>query len=385
VALATVLGVLVAGATGAKPTGGLFLGIPIAAFCLKIFPARRWIPLALAGTLALVVLLAPWLIRNSLAGSNPVFPFAMTVFGSDHWDAEQVARFSRSVSFDGSWFDRLRLMFFADPTDPAGLRHRGLMHPQWLWFFPIAVFGVMLSLCSKLRAVGAPLAAFVLIQLILWLAFTHIQSRFLLPLVPALAAACAIGFATLPRTVMFIVVGALTIRGCATFTWYRAERGGQPNMFLLFGPSYFTGHHAAEELKTVKTPEERDAAIAQAPPAYFVRRNNIENILLVGDAAALYWTDPIYATTWDRNPLAAAFAMVSEADPFAVNEVLSKSGIEYVFVNEAELERLTRSGLMDPLLTPQRIAGWLSSAVEPVRVWPELRCYLVKLKARENP
>ena len=384
-AVGTVLGVLVAGAAGAKPTGGLFLGVPAAVMCLHLIPRRKWPALGFAGAISMGIVLAPWLIRNVMAGSNPIFPFALGMFGSNHWDVEQVERFTQSVSFGGSWSDRLRLMFLADPNDPAGVVHRGLMHPQWLWFFPIAVGGLAFAFRSKLREVGVPLTVFALIQLMLWLTVTHIQSRFLLPLLPPVAAGFAIGVASLPRAFLLAIVCGIAMRGIATWSWYRAERGGQPNMFLALGPSYFTGHHAAELLKSVKTPQERDEAIAQAPPSYFARREKIENVLLVGDAAALYWTDPVYATTWDRNPLASAFMETFEQDPFAVNEMLAARGIQFVFVNEAELDRLARSELIDPALTPQRISSWLSRGVEPVRVWPELRCYLVKLKVRPTP
>src|SRR5690606_36554314 len=108
-----------------------------------------------------------------------------------------------------------------------------------------------------------------------------------------------------------------------------------------------------------------------------------ETILLVGDATPFYLQRPlVYATTWDAHPLADAMRR-HPGDPDAWTRELHDAGVRWVLAAPGELARLAASGWTDPLLTPERVAGWCDTLGEPVRVWPDHAGALYRL--RSNP
>ncbi|RMH14745.1 MAG: hypothetical protein D6695_00350, partial [Planctomycetota bacterium] len=205
---AAVCGALVGVACGAKPTA-MFMVTPVAGLLLgAVIPRRAWVSALAAAAIAGLVALSPWLIRNTLHGGNPIFPFATDVLGSAHWTAEQVERYARAHHFDGTLFDRLRLAVWTNPhADPAARaveRFRGTTNPQWGLFFPAVVIAgaslVLVQLRGWMRKDRQPTIVAVLLggliaQLLAWMFLTHIQSRFLLPCLltgaPLVGIACA--------------------------------------------------------------------------------------------------------------------------------------------------------------------------------------------------
>jgi hypothetical protein len=336
-------------------------------------PRAAWAALAVAAGVGCIAL-APWLIRNALAGGNPVFPALSGIFGTAHWSAEQVSRFQRSHVFSGSWSDRLRLLVMADPSDPAGPRHRGLLHPQWGLFFPAVLvsLGVLLT-DARTRAVGAIAFTLIAVQLVIWLTATHIQSRFLTPLLVTGGLAVAVAVGSLVTRSRATVVGVSVIVGLQAI-WlagvFSAQHGGSPSAAVTESPSTFSGEAFRAPLDRA-SPAERIDFLREASAEAFCNLTipGGSGVLLIGDSAPFYFTAPTtYATTWDSSAITRA-----GDDPVAaITREAAAAGRPYILVNYAELARLERSGFLAPG-TPAGVAlkSALDAKLPVVRTWPE--------------
>ena len=369
-------GLLVGVACGCKPTALLFLGMPVAVLLLGRTEVRRWGALAAVGCAAGLAALAPWLIRNGVYAGNPVFPYLTGWFGTAHWTAEQAERFARATFYQGGFVDRIALLVLEDPQDPAGARHRGLFHPQWLVFFPLtaaALIGVLA--CARSRWLGLLLAAGLLTQLAAWLYASHLQSRFLIPLtIPStvllgVAGARFLGVAQarglwLGRGAAALLAGAALVHGGASVWAFAQQNGGRPNSLLIAGAGIRTG-------ALWDSWEQADAAGVGSPEVYANLALPPGRVLyLLGDATPLYYAPPVmYHTVWDRSPLAEA-ARAHPDEPSRWGEGLRRADVRYVLVNFAELARYRRSGYLDAALTPEVVERFLGACGRLVREWP---------------
>jgi hypothetical protein len=379
-----VLGLLCAAAIGSKPTAAIFVAAPLAVGALVVMPRRVWLKVAVPAAIITLLGLSPWLIRNAIHAGNPFFPFALQLLGPNHWNAEQVDRFNAATHFTGSTLDRLKLIFLPDPADPAGPRHRGLMHPQWLWLWLMTPLGLLAaSFAPSPRRPLLILAVILTFQLISWLFLTHIQARFLLPCMPILLAIFGAALAHAPARLTRVVIALLALRGLATYDWYSLQRGGQPNRLIEFGPAYFSGHAAQVELKSAQSPAQALDLLTKLPPAAAANLSRLDRVYLIGEATPLYWNRPISNSTWDPWPIFDALES-SGNDPWSVNDFLKRLNIRHVFINSFELERLTASRLIDPRLNLTQLRDWAASCTEPVVAWPQTGSYLLRLKERPS-
>ncbi|MCH9057601.1 MAG: hypothetical protein IIB55_03120 [Planctomycetes bacterium] len=374
-------GALVGVACGAKPTALLLFGVPAGLVLLGLSPRREWARLLLFGALAGLVSLSPWMIRNAVAVGNPVFPYLTTVFGTAHWSGEQVARYVAGHSFDGSIADRVGLMFFADQADPAGVRHRGLMHAQWGVFFPAVLIACVAAVAARrTRRWGVLLAIVLGVQLLVWLTTTHIQSRFLVPMLVPGAAVFGLVCASLldadrgaarsaRRIVGLCAIGVcLLVQAGMLVAIFRGQGGGKPNALLVAGPAWLSG-----EIHRTVGPGERFVQYDQLDPAVFI---NIESpagepILFIGESAPLYYRFGIvYSTTWDRSMLASVMREHGD-DPAAWTRALLERSppISYVLYDANMTRRFRRSGTADPVLDPGVIEAWLDGHARLIRSW----------------
>ncbi|MCA9288413.1 MAG: hypothetical protein KDA05_07505 [Phycisphaerales bacterium] len=399
-------GLLVGGACGFKATAMTFVAPGVGVALLAAARPREWVVMATAGAAAGVAMLAPWMIRNAMAGGNPVFPFASSLFGPAHWTAEQLERFAAGHAFDGSFLDRLRLLVLPDPdageTARDVARNRGMTNPQYALLFPAALTGTLVGFVRDRRATLL-LLAMLLLGTAAWLFTTHLQSRFLLPLVlPAcglvgIACSSVIGrrgaqgdagraiatmgapewaslIAAITRRVLALVL--ILFQGLALVSLFANERAGGPNEITLAGPSLFSGFGADD-------PRELPAAMVNAGLAPDAR------VYLLGDAAPFYLSkDLVWNTAWDASALgdairadAASQHAASTADgspdlptidrPARWTATLRSRGISFVLVNLAELRRYWSAGMYDPDVTPARVDAWFGSLGAPIAAWPE--------------
>lgn len=376
-------GLLVGAACGCKPTALLLIGPPVGIALLAMARPRDWALLIGAGAAAGMVMLAPWLIRNAAYGGNPVFPHLASVFGSAHWSPEQIERYTRGHSYDGTWGERLGLLVAAEPAapdDPPAMlsRHRGLMHPQWFVFFPLVAWAGAAALARPgLRRMTLVLVAGLAAQLGAWLVATHLQSRFLLPLAIPGSALVALWFGAwssrpqgekgpMPgvRVAWGIALAAVLNQAGASLGRFASERKGEPNALLVPGPGLLSGSlfesAPAAARAGIETPE---AMLNLLPPA--------GGVYLLGDATPLYFAVPaLYHTTWDRSPLGEAIRSAPD-DPAAWTAALRSAGVRLVLVSFAELDRLHRSGWYDPAVTPEAVREWLRAEGRVVHSWPQ--------------
>jgi hypothetical protein len=129
-----------------------------------------------------LVIFAPWLIRNWVWTGNPVFPERMEWFGRGHFSEVQQERWRRAHS------PREDQKSVVGRARAAGREIGG----DWRYgfvFFPLVI--ASLAMLRDRRA--AFLAAMLVVQLIVWMAFTHLQGRFYVLAIPV--GAVAIGLA----------------------------------------------------------------------------------------------------------------------------------------------------------------------------------------------
>lgn len=370
-------GWLVGVACGVKPTA-LFFAAPPVGLVLLVAEGRETRKAAVIAVVWAViggaVALAPWMLRNVVACGNPVFPYLHTVFGESHWTAEQFARFASAHHFDGSWMDRVRLLVLADPHDPAGLRHRGLMHSQWS-VFPFAVLGAV-AVCVAAgwrRGVVWALVGGLVLQIAAWLALTHLQSRFLLPLVVPGCVLIGLAAGWLARgawargswarariaTAAVLLVGLY--QSVRTLDHFWSERDGRPNVGLTVGPQGLVQREVRGEAA--------DGSVVEG----FARG---EVVYLFGDSTPFYVPGPVlYHTTWDT--LRPKDASGSSADGSVAGSVdvldalerdLRRRGVTGIMVNPMEITRLSGTGWYDPAVTPATARAWAERSLRTVRV-----------------
>ncbi|MBX3405348.1 MAG: hypothetical protein KF869_01185 [Phycisphaeraceae bacterium] len=388
------IGLLIGTAASCKPTALILLGPCAGLLMLAALPRRTWPAAVLAGAAAGLLVLAPWLVRNALAGGNPVFPFAAGTLGAAHWTAEQADRYARAHSFDGTILDRFALLFSP----------RGFLHPHWGATPFLAAGAAFAALARGSRVMPLLLAAGIAAGIIAWMFATHVQSRFLYPLLPPMVALLGYGVAAAkqpstlhaPRAeggplplLVLVLACAPAVIGAANFT---AQREGRPNALLLGGVGALTGLARVQALLDLPADAERASVLRQtagpdevintliapgllgpatrdaaglAPPA--PTGAAAPRVLLIGDATPLYClaadgtpgAGVVYHTTWDRSPLGDAFRAGGN-EPAAWTAALRARGFDFVLINVAELSRLIdRDRNHDPDVTMPRIAHWL--------------------------
>jgi hypothetical protein len=378
-------------AASVKPTALLLAGPGVGLVLFLTTPPRRWLPALAAGCLVGLVCLSPWLTRNSWASGNPIFPFAAGLFpnaegGTGHWSATQVATYAKGHAFSGTLGERLSLSLLPDHTDPAGSRHRGLMHPQWWALFPCAFAACLGLLASaRMRATGVLSFTLLLLGLIAWLGLTHVQSRFLVPLVVFAAlpigAACAALHhrgAAGSRIAAAFACSVVLAQAAGSVWIFMRQHGGRPNELILAGPSLRSGE--AFRLALSQAPREEAAAfMREAAPEMFC---NLflpaeATLSIVGGATPLYFTRNVrYNTTWDRWPIAE---VLDSWKAGALHDAARTLASRYVLIDLGEINRLHASGWAPEGVDPATVSEWMQQRTELIQPWPRAGIFLVRL------
>lgn len=389
------VGFLLAIAASVKPTIALVGAPAVAALILFDRRPREWFPIAAVAAITALAACAPWLTRNFMHGGNPVFPFATGLFGSAHWSADQVARYSLAHGFSGSWLDRILLIALPDAADPAGIRHRGMLHPQWgiFWVF-LTPAAIALCFSRALRPVVLPMSLALIAQVVAWLSFTHIQSRFLIPaVIPAgviialagerLAAWCCSRFNITddsPRLVNSITQGPSILQFAVAALIFFSQHRGQPNHFLPRGVPGITGESERAKFEAL-TANAKNQFLNQIPVVHLWQLAPLERgtMYMFGESAVLYYHSPIlYHSPWDESPLGKLVRM-HPGDPAAWARGLRELGVVYFLVNAAEHNRLITINWYDPDASEAN-ARLLANYCEPIIDFPEQATILFRLK-----
>lgn len=378
-------GLLIGAACGAKPTALLFAGVPTGLVLLGLMPVRSWWRAALPGAVAGLVMLLPWMVRNWMACGNPVFPFALTNhLGSAHWTMDQVANFLRHHVSQEPMLDRVKLLVLPDANDPmAGMGRpvfRGLSHPQWGALFAIGLASIthtLFWLRGRGRLVAALLSAGVLVQIVLWLTTTHVQSRFVMPMLVPCVALIALSWDTpgeeegragglrrVSRTIMNVgVVVAVVAQGGFLYWTMRQQLGGTPTALMPLTPADFTSDawHRETDPSTKERLVESSAArgiAALVPPG--------ERVLLLGEGAPFYYpSDATYNVVWD-------------AWPFADGR-LTDGKARFVLVDMGSIARYERSGYLPKGVSGRAVQEWMVRETRGIRQWEDEGKVLVEV------
>ena len=368
------VGALVGVACCVKPTALLFVGIPAGVLLLRFQSWRWWSNIVVVGSVAGVLAMSPWLVRNAVMTGNPVFPLATEVFGTGHWTHDQAARFSMAHTFDGSLSDRLRLAVWTDPAAEENAnpveRWRGMSNLQWFLAFPVGLLGGLLMRSGiRARRISAGLLLSLAGQLAAWLFATHLQSRFLIPCLLTLAPLAGLGLGRLGARwgLMLGVVVCLAQAG-ASWSIFSGERGGEPNALLVGGPMLLLGDPYSREVGEV------------SPVAYInheLPRGAV--VVLLGGATPLYFERPVrYTTVWDR---LSVIGSIPDGDHKALPAWRDAA---YVLIDHGELSRQRASGYLDPMMSHTFISR-LTTGLVPIHPWPRLGQFLFRVPKEKNP
>lgn len=397
---AIIAGWIVGVACGCKPTALFMTGPLVGLVLLGGVSCRRWWIAGIGGSVVGALALAPWLWRNWAASGNPVFPFGAKWFGMGHWTAEQVERYARNHAAPPGMGlgDRIGRLFSVE---------FGMMHPQWGMLLAATIAGAVFAFAwQPVRRMAGLLVGGLAVQLACWVLLTHMQSRFLLPVITPSVLLIALGaggfVAWLSRSgeartrtfrVCAMVVLALVPLDHArrSIGAFLVQNGGYPNIALVRGVGGLTGLAIDEDLSRLDEAEREAILLAIGPLEYInlalrPQERPDSGVYLLGDSAPLYLlsatgrpalpggatSDGVYNTTWDT-PLLAQLIRSAPGEPAAWSRGLRSRGIRYVLVNFSELHRLIeQSGYYDPAVTMADVVRWVmspDSRLKPVRAW----------------
>jgi hypothetical protein len=374
------IGILLGLAVGCKLTAGIAFAVPVAGVLLL---RGQWKGVGMAAGVALLLYL-PWAVRAAVeSGGNPIFPLAANVLGRDGWTAEQMERFNHGhAALEGqrSLGERIAALNEASVLDEqwspgwrsiyawAGERPPPVemwwKHVGILWV--VVPLAVLLALLGSERRTAALLIGVLAVQVGGWLFLTHLQSRFLLPIVVPLAMLCGIGvggqvrargelLAGLIRVVVWTVVGGQAL--CAAFLLL-------PEASLLGGVQKMKGRE--RNVPHVGELFERGINIAGAVEGSESGPQPEGKILLEGGATPLFWEgDIVYNTVFDRNLLGDALR-AGGAEGAA--KWLREQGINYVVFDWAEISRLHKTYGFDEAMTPEAMEGLVRAGIVPVKM-----------------
>lgn len=395
------VGALLGLAVGCKLTAGIMFAVPVA---LLLLLRGQWRQLLLATATALVLFL-PWAIRDYAATGNPVFPIAAQSLGKGGggpWNTEQIKNWNQahgataeesslsgrtqalvnaSLMHDYWSISTVNFRYWLDAkadyrkaktqvvTEWDGLRFLG-----WMWLALPAALLILFLLRQKNQPhnlLGWQLGGFLLVQIVGWMFFTHLQSRFLWPILPTLAALVAVLVSRVSsgdqsqsvpprlglRLAVLAVLALTTIHALGTYGLVNRELTPQGRNQKIFAGSYLFYSYAylypeclfmdsQDQLQNLPKDWAKLASTAdsqtQAGPTGEGRGGGGEaRILLLGSATPFYYDQPvIYCTAWDRP---AWLEILRSQDAEKIIKWLRQQNIRMVILDPYEIKRLNKS------------------------------------------
>ncbi len=374
-------------AVGTKMTAGVMVALPVAGILLA---RRRWREMALV-VVAATVLYAPWAVRSMVCShtatslGNPVFPIAAQTLGMDHWTLHLAQRFDRGHAPPAR--------YSAWPTRFIALARQTVLDSQWspgiatvhrwlawrggagkpwpwplrfgfIWLFILPAAALTLFLPRGPRRIALLLLLALGVQVACWLAFTQLQSRFMLPAILPLALLAAMACDARPWAAIALAA-AVGVQAVLCIFLLLPQAG------LLFGP---TGYLPIGGLP--RLPEEWVAYVPNRPAAPLHFPPDV-TCYLEGYSAPLYVHGHVlYNTVFNRNLLARA---LHRHGPGGAMRYLKKQGVNYLIVDWPEVQRLRNTYGFAANITPSAFRAMEAFGLRPVP-WPTqpgIRMYTV--------
>ena len=325
-------GVYAGAACGSKYTAVVMV-LPVVMVFAAVGRQRRFRDAAVT-LIAAMVVFGPWLIRNGVRYGNPVFPMATRVLGQADRSDEQMTRWRRAVSpkpETAHWSARLEALG-RELVSPD--RYATAAVPTMLVILLAGISGGVRQWRQQ-RWLWLGIAA-VVWQLVVWIGFTHLQSRFLLPIVVPVAMLIAGCWPGLTRRrlghigglVAAAAVAVTTLTCAAAYNSSTAPVGSNAGFMPLVGQD------------TVVAAQYPFGSEETTPPVDGMPGGDTR-ILLIGEARPFYVRgEYVYNTVFDRCLLGE---MIAAEGTDAAVRWLGDEGITHVYVNWLEVDRLRRS------------------------------------------
>lgn len=303
---------------------------------------------ALTFSLGVLLVMAPWLVKNLIDTGNPVYPLGYRVFGGRDWDEARERQWSeahgRKPITKKALVDGL--------LDVAGKSD---------WLAPgLVALAPLASFRPGSRRVACLLWAYVLYLFATWWLFTHRIDRFWLPLLPSLAVLAGLGADWTRDRVWTILVGLVLAVSIASSAAHSTT-----NFVALNDWTGDLRKLRADVPAMVNPPLARlDAMLPDGAKP-----------LLVGQAQTFHMNHRVvYNTVFDRD----IFESIDRGrSPGEVRVELARRGITHIYVDWSEVARYRSPGNygFTDYVTPDRFdrlvrAGVLSppSSYDPAHV-----------------
>ena len=254
----------------------------------------------------------PWLVKNWLCTGNPVYPLLDRFFHSVHWSVAQTALFSAK---------------HAPRFDAEGLRSFVSLAGHYSFEEPGAVPVLLMTvpLLLLLRDVGAAkrVVALSLVAYIAWYAMTFRPWRFVFPAFPMAAMAGAFALEVLRNRWLRIVVGVVMAFGLIRMTMtdfidIADYRQLPPTMNLV---TYALGQWSREQFVS-----RMGGGIFESVVWMNHHLPAGAKVAYIGEARAYYSQSPVlWCSAFDQHPFTTT------------------NGVTHVYVNQYELDRLSRN------------------------------------------
>ncbi len=322
-------GVLAGFACGCKYTAIPMIALPMG-FGLLILPAlgmniRDRVVRSGVFLTATFLALSPWLVKNTIATGNPVFPLASSVFDASPagWGVAQQEQWDvghAPAAKDAGLSNKLKVLWKHIPGDSLQR------------FGPFILLLPLLGLMYRPRdSYDGMLLVALVIQLAIWLMVTHLYARFavvmLIPLVLLVAKGLGHHASVLRRCAIFGSLTFGTIWNAYHVTNLVWAELAHPKLVAGISIEAFTqgGLPGYEYIGFVNDELPADA-----------------KVLLLGESRAYYFKKEVdYTVVFNRSPFVEAIRRAE--NDLAIADWLHENGYTHILVHWGEIRRLARS------------------------------------------
>ncbi|WP_432800087.1 ArnT family glycosyltransferase [Poriferisphaera sp. WC338] len=372
-----IIGFFLGLSTLSKLTSGFFFAVPIALMILlQLAPIsrldksrhtiKRTLSFSIAAALFGLLTLSPYLIRNTIYANNPVFPFATSILGEAHWlqsPQEKLAQRwdqGHGISTSSSpRFEALNRQLFTNrgfgawggTSTPVESQNIARFSVEYgLPILPIAftLAAILALLAPRTRRLTIACLFLLVCQLTFWLTATHLQSRFLLPILLPVCLIIAAGFHQLltlnNRRFAFLFALAAPLLFTMLITTQLLTLWAQTQKQFI-----------PEQNRTVNLPPYMlvdSYQTDQTNPSHPINKlPENTHVLLVADNASLLYLKPTisYNTAFDPNLLGNIY-LEDNGNAKVVTDKLKANGITHVWVHWFEAARLRNTYGFHPAL-----------------------------------